>query len=298
MCGIITVILSGTSTPTPEEVKSRLLKLKHRGPDHQSVVNIGSSVIMGHARLSIVDVAGGSQPFRHRNMAMTVNGEIYNTKRLRESTRFPYSTESDCEVIMPLVRSHYTNAMDKLDGQFAFVWVETDPIGNLMRWMAARDRIGIRPLYTCLDIDGNRWFASEIKALQHLTEHIVHVPPGHMMTGCGVVSAKMVQSTRPWYKPDWMSGPECWMLPDDFGGISVLRGAVYQALEESVRARLMVDESCVEVGAFLSGGIDSSIVAAIAAKILWEERGITLKTFCISLAPAAKCTGATLPVYK
>ena len=131
MCGIITVILSGTSTPTPEEVKSRLLKLKHRGPDHQSVVNIGSSVIMGHARLSIVDVAGGSQPFRHRNMAMTVNGEIYNTKSLREITRFPYSTGSDCEVIMPLVRSHYTNAMDKLDGQFAFVWVETDPIGNL-----------------------------------------------------------------------------------------------------------------------------------------------------------------------
>ena len=81
-----------------------------------------------------------------------------------------------------------------------------------LRWMVARDHIGICPLYTCLDIDGNRWFASEIKALQHLTEHIVHVPPGHMMTGCGVVSAKMVENTRAWYKPDWMSGPECWMI--------------------------------------------------------------------------------------
>ena len=114
MCGIITVILSGTSSPTPEEVKSRLLKLKHRGPDHQSIINIGSSVIMGHARLSIVDVTGTSQPFRHRNMAMTVNGEIYNPKRLREITSSLYSTESDCEVIMPLVRRHYTEAMDKL----------------------------------------------------------------------------------------------------------------------------------------------------------------------------------------
>ena len=153
MCGIIGVILSGDAAThvTNEHVETRLMRLKHRGPDHQSVVKIGNSVIMGHARLSIVDVAGGAQPLQDPNMAMAVNGEIYNTQQLRENPSFPYATKSDCEVIMPLVRRNYHEALDKLDGQFAFMWVGIDPRGGLMRWMAARDHIGICPLYTCLD---------------------------------------------------------------------------------------------------------------------------------------------------
>lgn len=222
---------------------------RHRGPDW-SGVHADDHVILVHERLAIVDPAGGSQPLVSADgaLALAVNGEIYNHRELRaELTRsFDFQTESDCEVISALYREGDVPGMlERLNGIFAFVLWDSEA----GRAIVARDPIGVCPLYWGHDREGRLLVASEMKALADTCADVAPFPPGHWYdTGSGELARYY---DRPWREYDRVEGVE---VPSD-----ELRGA----FEDAVHRQLMTD---VPYGVLLSGGLDSSLVAAVAAK--------------------------------
>jgi asparagine synthase (glutamine-hydrolysing) len=240
MCGIL-----GAFSPTEEQKKqfaAVLSTLKHRGPDHEGIV-VGKDSLLGHQRLSIVDVEGGNQPFEcpETKRSLICNGEIYNYSVLRDTfPEYPFKTRSDSEVILPLYAARGETAAADLDGMFSLL------VSEGSSFYAARDPIGIKPLYYGTD-GASLFFASEMKALVSLSERIYEFPNGHYYrSGQGLV---------PYYQ-----------LPDPDSFITDRAEAVRlisSGLRESVRKRLMSD---VPVGVFLSGGLDSSLIAALMAE--------------------------------
>ncbi|HEU0080035.1 MAG TPA: asparagine synthase B, partial [Longimicrobiaceae bacterium] len=189
--------------------------------------------------------------------ALAVNGEIYNHRELRASLAQPYAfaTESDCEVILPLYREHGADFLDRLNGIFAFVLYDAER----RRFLVARDHLGIVPLYTGRDEEGNLYVASEMKALVPVCRTVEEFPPGHVLDS-------EVGEPRPWYRRAWRDFDAVSGGPSD---PAILR----EALEASVRRQLMTD---VPYGVLLSGGLDSSIIAAAAkrfADMRVEEEG-------------------------
>jgi asparagine synthase (glutamine-hydrolysing) len=236
MCGITGRWGQGDES----QVRGMMDKLVHRGPDAAGVFN-ASIGTLGHRRLSIMDPAGGNQPLYNedKSLALVANGELYNYPRLREelSDRHHFQTGNDSESALHLYEDLKTAAAEKLDGMFAFALADGEDL------YLARDAIGIKPLY--VGRRGDDWvFASELKAMVGQAEDVREFPPGT------------------WYhsKLGWhtfyevpSSHPEDW---DEDHAARVLR----TTLEEAVGKRLMSD---VPVGAFLSGGLDSSIIAAM-----------------------------------
>lgn len=247
MCGI-----AGTydehvrDDPWREEVLWMLGDLQHRGPDGVGVTFVGRGAL-GHARLAIMDPDGGDQPLvdRSRDRGIVVNGEIYNWRHLRGrlGDRHRFVTESDSEVLLPLFDEAGTGMAEDLDGMFAFAVADGD------RLVLGRDPVGIKPIYVGRAGDGWR-FASEMKALAGVVEQIELVPPGHVWDSAA-------GSTRYYRVPDPMSEE----------GVSTedRRRRLRATVEAAVSKRLMSD---VPLGAFLSGGLDSSIIAALAAREL------------------------------
>lgn len=221
---------------------------RHRGPDWSGVY-ASEDVVLVHERLAIVGVTSGAQPLysADRRHVLAVNGEIYNHRALERglAASFTPATGSDCEVLLPLYAEHGADFVSKLHGMFAFVlWDE-----ERSSWLVARDAIGIIPLYTGVDRDGNRWFASEMKALVPVCREVEIFPPGH-------VWEKGQDAPRRWFEPTWRSY-------DAVAGRPAEAQAIRAALESSVHDHLMTD---VPYGVLLSGGLDSSIVAAVAAR--------------------------------
>ena len=249
MCGIISIFNISRQT---DELRQKALrmsqKIRHRGPDWSGIY-CGGTAILAHERLSIVDPESGRQPLfsPDRRQVLAVNGEIYNHQEIRERYRDTYSfqTGSDCEVILALYRDQGVNFLEQLNGIFAFALYDEEQEAFLV----ARDPIGVIPLYIGYDDDGKVYVASELKALEGQCQRYEPFPPGHYLYSKD-------GEIRRYYKRDWFDYEQV----KDNGGTA---DDVHHALEEAVRRQLMSD---VPYGVLLSGGLDSSVISAIAAK--------------------------------
>ncbi|EJF65976.1 glutamine-hydrolyzing asparagine synthase [Dichomitus squalens LYAD-421 SS1] len=258
MCGI--VIAHGIDNPSAERPKliACSKKIRHRGPDWSGCYS-GKQTILAHERLAIVGVDTGAQPLVSNDgkIILAVNGEIYNHIKLRASLKnsYKFKTHSDCEVIIPLYQEHDKELCNLLDGMYSFVLLDESVTPS--RIIAARDPIGITTLYQGWNSQrpGATFFASELKALTDLCDKIISFPPGH-------VYDSRDQSTTRYFQPTWwngdLDGPEA-VIPDKPVDLKLLR----ESLEEAVRKRLMSE---VPYGVLLSGGLDSSLIASIAAR--------------------------------
>jgi asparagine synthase (glutamine-hydrolysing) len=300
MCGISGLFKTGAPL---EEIVSMVNSIRHRGPDAQEVFKISDEgLALGHARLSIVDIEGGTQPMTDVFGRYTVvfNGEIYGFKELKEQySDYPYQTNSDTELIFAMLYKHGQSFVNFLPGMFAFAIYDnlTDTL------FGARDRFGEKPFYYTTTLGGFA-FASEIKALKVLFKERglsinrraiasylerLYVPvneciyneihkllPGHAFT----------------FRQGKLEIFQYWSIPTHTIKISFEDAVdkVYEKLKISVEKQLIAD---VEVGAFLSGGIDSSLITAIANKksnkpISTYSFGFTSTTLRNELADAKK----------
>lgn len=249
MCGIAAILNIKQQTP---ELRSKALsmarKIRHRGPDWSGIY-CGGSAILAHERLSIVDPESGGQPLYSpdKKVVLAVNGEIYNHRDIRKqyAGKYEFQTGSDCEVILALYRDHGINFLEELNGIFAFVLYDSEKD----EFLIARDPIGVIPLYIGYDSDGKVYCASELKALEGFCERYEPFLPGHYYSS---KEGKMVR----WYKRDWTNYDA---VADAPASVSALR----EGLEKAVRGQLMSD---VPYGVLLSGGLDSSVISAIAKR--------------------------------
>lgn len=222
---------------------------RHRGPDWSGVY-VDDGAILVHERLAIVDPAGGSQPLLSEDggLALAVNGEIYNHRELKAELAQPYAfqTGSDCEVINALYREDSpASFLNRLNGIFAFaLWDRAR-----QRVLIARDPIGVVPLYWGHDKDGRLVVASELKSLVDICADAAQFPPGHWYDSATDTLARYYE--RPWRDYDAVEGVEA------------DRVELREAFERAVHRQLMTD---VPYGVLLSGGLDSSLVAAVAAR--------------------------------
>jgi asparagine synthase (glutamine-hydrolysing) len=257
MCGFVCFWNVGDT-----ELADRMIaKIAHRGPDEVHVATLpGAPVTMAHCRLSIIGPEDGAQPIRQTGDMLVANGEIYNHADLRAILgEAAFETASDSETILHLFRSGRDRWVDRLDGMFAFVLATKDRI------IAARDPLGIKPLYVARLGEGVV-FASELKAFDGVpVEDVEAIPPGTLYD--------TRDGWRQWYRtPQGAAEAE--------PGLDVGRTAreLRLVLEAAVAKWMVAD---VEVGSFLSGGLDSSIIAAIAQKAR-AARGLgPLKTFAV-----------------
>ena len=249
MCGIVAIFNIKEQTP---ELRAKALsmskKIRHRGPDWSGIY-CGGSAILAHERLSIVDPQSGGQPLYSpdKQQVLAINGEIYNHRdiRRRYEQTYAFQTGSDCEVILALYREKGIDFLEELNGIFAFALYDEAKD----EFLIARDPIGVIPLYIGYDSDGTVYCASELKALEGFCERYEPFLPGHYYSSR---EGKMVR----WYKRDWMTYEGAKSNP-------VPVSALHDALEDAVRRQLMSD---VPYGVLLSGGLDSSVVSAIAKK--------------------------------
>ena len=249
MCGIAAIF--NIKCQSPEWRKKALAmakKIRHRGPDWSGIY-CGSSAILAHERLSIVDPQSGGQPLYSpdRKQVLAVNGEIYNHREIRQryAGQYEFQTGSDCEVILALYRDKGIDFLEELNGIFAFALYDEERD----EFLIARDPIGVIPLYIGYDSDGTLYCASELKALEGFCERYEPFLPGHYYSSR---ERKMVR----WYKREWTRYDA---VKDNPASVFELR----EALEEAVRRQLMSD---VPYGVLLSGGLDSSVISAIAKR--------------------------------
>ena len=258
MCGIVCAFdLKKSALELRPQLLEMSKRIRHRGPDWSGIY-CGDKAILAHERLAIVDPQSGQQPLYSKDgkLVLAVNGEIYNHQSIRDrqAGSYEFLTKSDCEVILSLYREKGINFIEDLNGIFAFALydIENDV------YLIARDHEGIIPLYMGWDHNGTFYVASEMKALEGFCETIKSFPPGQYFYSKD-------GELKTWYKRDWM---EYDAVKDNTSNIDELRSA----LESAVKRQLMTD---VPYGVLLSGGLDSSIVSAIAKKFASQrvERG-------------------------
>ena len=249
MCGIVSIFNIQEQTP---ELRKKTLemskKIRHRGPDWSGIY-CGKSAILCHERLSIVDPQSGKQPLfsPDKKQVLAVNGEIYNHQQIRKDFegKYQFQTGSDCEVILALYKEKGINFLEDINGIYAFALYDEEKDDFLI----ARDPIGVIPLYIGHDKDGTVYCASELKALEGYCDEYEPFLPGHYYLGS---QGKMVK----WYHRDWESYDN---VKDNSSSVK----EVHDALEAAVKRQLMCD---VPYGVLLSGGLDSSVISAIAKK--------------------------------
>ena len=249
MCGIVGIFdIKEQSSELRKKALRMSQKIRHRGPDWSGIY-CGSHAILCHERLSIVDPQSGKQPLYSPDgkQVLAVNGEIYNHQQIRQETasEYEYQTGSDCEVILALYRAHGINFLERLSGIFAFALYDEERD----EYLIARDPIGVIPLYIGHDKDGKTYVASELKALEGFCDEYEPFLPGHYLYS-------REGMMRRWYTRDWMEYDAVKDNPADIDKLRV-------GLQEAVKQQLMSD---VPYGVLLSGGLDSSIISAIAQK--------------------------------
>jgi asparagine synthase (glutamine-hydrolysing) len=249
MCGIVCAFdLKQKSEILRPQVLEMSKKIRHRGPDWSGIYS-DEKTVMAHERLAIVDPASGKQPLfsEDQKLILAANGEIYNHQDIRAKYegKYAFQTQSDCEVILALYKDKGVDFVDDLNGIFGFAIydVENDA------YFIARDHMGIIPLYMGWDQNGTFYVASELKALEGFCTKIELFPPGHYMSS---TDGKLVQ----WYKRSW----------DEYAAVKENETQISEiktALEEAVHRQMMSD---VPYGVLLSGGLDSSVISAVAKK--------------------------------
>ncbi len=249
MCGIVSIFNIKEQTPQlRQKALSMSRKIRHRGPDWSGIY-CGGSAILAHERLSIVDPESGRQPLFSPDgkQVLAVNGEIYNHRdiRSRYADSYQFQTGSDCEVILALYRDKGTAFLEDLSGIFAFALYDAESD----EFLIARDPIGVIPLYIGHDNDGLVYVASELKALEGQCDSYEEFLPGHYY------SSKEGGMKR-YYTRDWMDYDN---VKDNDASVK----SIHDALEDSVKRQLMSD---VPYGVLLSGGLDSSVISAVAQK--------------------------------
>lgn len=249
MCGIVGIFnIKQQTASLRDKALAMAGKIRHRGPDWSGIY-CGGSAILAHERLSIVDPQSGGQPLYSPDglQVLAVNGEIYNHRdiRSRYADAYSFRTGSDCEVILALYRDRGIDFLEELSGIFAFALYDA----ARDEFLIARDPIGVIPLYIGYDADGTVYCASELKALEGQCERYEPFPPGHYYWSR---EGRM----KRWYRRDW---EDYAAVRDNGASVAELR----EALEEAVRRQLMSD---VPYGVLLSGGLDSSVIAAVAKK--------------------------------
>ena len=259
MCGIVAILNVKEQT---QQLRQKALKMsqkiRHRGPDWSGIY-YGGSAVLAHERLSIVDPESGGQPLfsSDRKQVLVVNGEIYNHQdiRRRYAGQYDFMTGSDCEVILALYRDKGIHFLEDLNGIFAFVLYDEEKDAFLI----ARDAIGVIPLYIGHDSDGTVYVASELKALEGQCEYYEPFLPGHYVYSKDTAQVKAGEKpyclTR-YYQRDWFNFDA---VKDNDASVA----AIHDALEDAVKRQLMSD---VPYGVLLSGGLDSSVISAIACK--------------------------------
>ncbi len=250
MCGIVGVFdLKQDAQTLRPNILAMAKQIRHRGPDWSGIYQ-SEKAIMAHERLSIVDPTSGKQPLYNqtKTLVLAVNGEIYNHQDLKKTLKSPYSflTQSDCEVILALYQEKGSDFLEDLNGIFAFMLY--DEANDC--YLVARDHIGIIPLYMGWDKFGNFYVASELKALEGTCNKIKEFPPGHYLY------SKNGNEPQKWYDREWKNFENVAENTTDLNDLK-------QALEDAVHRQLMSD---VPYGVLLSGGLDSSIISAIAKK--------------------------------
>jgi asparagine synthase (glutamine-hydrolysing) len=262
MCGIVGIFNIQEQTPELRQKALRMSqKIRHRGPDWSGIYT-GPTAILCHERLSIVDPESGRQPLfsPDKKQVLAVNGEIYNHKDIRATTKdYQYQTGSDCEVILSLYREwkadpqhpSLVSVLERLSGIFAFALYDVED-GS---FLVARDPIGVIPLYIGYDADGKVYVASELKALEGQCDRYEPFLPGHYYW-----SKEADKGMQRWYSREWMEGKTRPKSELSYGqAVEEIR----QSLMSAVKRQLMSD---VPYGVLLSGGLDSSVISAIAAR--------------------------------
>ena len=247
MCGIVSIFNVKKQTHELREKVLRMSqKIRHRGPDWSGIY-CGGSAILAHERLSIVDPESGGQPLfsPDRKQVLAVNGEIYNHQeiRCRYADRYEFQTGSDCEVILALYRDKGIDFLEDISGIFAFALYDEEKD----EFLIARDPIGVIPLYIGYDSDGTVYVASELKALEGQCERYEPFLPGHYYWS-------KEPGMKRYYTRDWFNYDA---VKDNGASVDAIR----DALKDSVKRQLMSD---VPYGVLLSGGLDSSVISAIA----------------------------------
>lgn len=251
MCGIVAILNVKEQT---QQLRQKALgmshKIRHRGPDWSGIY-CGGSAILAHERLSIVDPESGGQPLfsPDRQQILAVNGEIYNHQEIRQryEGKYEFQTGSDCEVILALYQDKGIDFLEELNGIFAFVLYDE----KRDEFLIARDPIGVIPLYIGYDADGTVYVASELKALEGQCQRYEPFLPGHYLW-----SGDPNLQLKRYYQRDWFDYDA---VKDNDASSEDIR----QALREAVRRQLMSD---VPYGVLLSGGLDSSVISAIAER--------------------------------
>ena len=290
MCGIYGVLqLDGT--PAPAEALRRMGALTiHRGPDDEGI-HADGAVAIGMRRLSIIDLAGGHQPLSNEDgsLWLVANGEIYNYRELRRdllAAGHRFKTDSDCETLLHLYEAHGDAFVDRLNGMYAFALWDA----QRRRLVLGRDRLGIKPLYLWQD-QRRLIFASEAKAILGMPGVSAEVDPMalHSYLTLGYVPApqsifrgirKLPPATTLIAEGDRVKQRRYWRLPQEVDttlGVDEWAERVRAQLEESVRMQMVSD---VPIGAFLSGGIDSSAVVGFMS----AHSEHPVKTYAIGFA--------------
>jgi asparagine synthase (glutamine-hydrolysing) len=281
VCGLVAFLSSGSSLAARQVVMKRMLsKIAHRGPDGEGIHHVADQALLGHRRLSVIDLENGAQPMlsSDQRYSLVFNGEIYNYLELREGLEkqgVRFRTQSDTEVLLQLLIREGEEAISQLNGMFAFIF--HDRRDNT--WIAARDHFGIKPLYYAQAGD-ELIFASEIKALlahpdiqakrddhslhqylafqfclddKTLFEGIYKIKPGHYFLGRG----NAIHSDCCYWDTDYHI--------DQYHTENYFQDELRALLQDSMRLQMRSD---VPVGGYLSGGIDSSLVCRLASGYL------------------------------
>ena len=267
MCGFVAILkVKGDARQAREKALKMSRKIRHRGPDWSGVYS-SEKAVLAHERLVIVDPLSGGQPLYSSDgkKVLAVNGEIYNHQEIRRlfAGQYEFQTGSDCEVILALYERYGTDFIDKLNGIFSFVLYDSTTDDYLI----ARDPIGVIPLYIGHDKDGTVYAASELKALEGQCEEYKPFPPGHYLCSMDVTANSPLTTINcqlptvnfhRWYERDWMQydGMQ-WATSDRKEAVQMVK----EGLMAAVKRQLMSD---VPYGVLLSGGLDSSVVSAIA----------------------------------
>ena len=249
MCGFVGAFdLTQDLIGLRSQVLKMAKRIRHRGPDWSGIY-CGEKAILVHERLSIVDIKSGGQPLynKDKNLVLAVNGEIYNHQNIRNrfKGKYEFQSNSDCEVLLALYQEKGVALFDELNGIYAFALYDIDNNSYLI----GRDHMGIIPLYMGYDDFGQFYVASELKALEGICPNIKEFPAGYYYDSRD-------GELKQWYKRDWMEYDN---VKDNDTNLEVLK----KGLEDAVHRQLMSD---VPYGVLLSGGLDSSIISAVAKK--------------------------------